>query len=651
MPASQSTYNPYAPQLESRVTQLDQKTGEYKYYRDSFVRATQESYNNPPSQHPDRFEQLLNVLPVTTGNLQRRWGYSVFSTAPTFVPRLAYEYQNDSLGARKLLFTSTQGVLSAEESGAVHNPTILTPGAGASVPRVVVSRDYAYISDGVAGDRIKWDGSASGGTSAWGADAPTTAPSIMSTVAGAVTLTQGRNYFTAFRNSTSGFTTDLSPASASSGPVAAKNINLQHTEMPSDAQLDRRLWLSTADAGDETTLYLLGDTPIATTTLVDDVTDDVLLTNQVFQETDDFGVLHGLADNGRPPSDGTFPIKHKGRLAMASGQFVYFSKSTDEVLTSSGVITSRYEECWPVAYQLDISEGAETVRGLLTDGDVLYIGTERHIRRITGSGPQDFSLPEIAFNNVGLLNQDVWRIIYEEGSPVGVMWLTPDFRLILSDFNTYKNVGTPIQDVLNTINPNAIDKCQAMFGSDGAYDLYMLAVPTGSNTECDTLIVYHVGTKAFFIWKLLASPTALLLNINSSGVTQWLFGAADNKVYKLDKTTLTDNGTGFTHSVRTSWLNLGDPTNRKLLNELELTGDPSMAISVEGASSSQDFASPKVIASAKPLVLSPFGQYKLYLAGYPSKWRYYRLTFTSTSPTVQSFIDAFALNVIPVNSL
>lgn len=651
MPSQPGNYNYTVPQLESRMTSVNDKTGEYQYFRDSFVRASQDSYNSPPSQHPDKFESLLNVQPPTQGNLQRRWGYNAFSFHGAQVARQLVEYQNDSAGARKIIFASTEGVLATGEDGVNYNTAILTPGGGAVTPRIVVSRDYAYITDGVAADRIKWDGSAVGGTSAWGADSPTTVVSISGTVAGAVTLTQGRYYFAAFRNSSSGFTTGLSPVSASSGPVTAKNINLSHAEMPSDAQLDRRIWLATADAGDQTVLYLLGDTPIATTTLTDNVPDNTLLLNDIFQENDDAGVPHGIADNDRPPTDGRLPIKHKGRIVMVSGQYLYFSKSADEVLTSTGLITSRYEECWPATYQLDVSEGAETIAALMTDGDTLYVGTERHIRRITGQSPFDFTKPEIVFNNVGVLNQDVWKMVFTQGAPLGTMWLTPDFRLMMSDFNSYDNIGTPVQDILNSINPAAASKCHAMFGSDGPHDLYILAVPTGSNTECDTLIVYHVGTKSFTVWQPTSPSTAMLVNINASGITQWLFASSNHFTYKFSKTALSDDGTGYTHTARTTWLSMGDPTTRKLLNEIQLMGDPTMRITIHGATTTADFQNPYVVVAGAALATSPFGSLRVALAQYISRYRYYRLTFTSTSDTVQSFLDNFALTAFPSNRL
>jgi hypothetical protein len=76
-----------------------------------------------------------------------------------------------------------------------------------------------------------------------------------------------------------------------------------------------------------------------------------------------------------------------------------------------------------------------------------------------------------------------------------------------------------------------------------------------------------------------------------------------------------------------------------------------MTVTIEGASTSQDFDSPLTVVSGKSLVLSPFGQYKVYLATTTSKYRYYRLTFSSTSTSVGSFLDTINLTCIAENRL
>jgi hypothetical protein len=518
---------------------------------------------------------------------------------------------------------------------------------------MVASRDFGYFLDEVAADAQKWDGSDSGGLTKWGITAPTTAISVGAPVGGAVTLVSGRNYFVVFKNATTGHHSGLNPVSATTGPITAQDIPLSNIEVSGDSQVDRKIILATADGGNQTILYFLGDIPNAQTTLTDNVTELALLANNVFLETDSFGVEHGVADND-PPPDGTHVIKHRGRLVMANGQFINVSKSIGELTTSTGTITGRYEEAWPATFQLDISEGAESISGLLSNGSSLYVGTERHVRVILGDSPQNFSKPEIKFNEVGVLNQEVWRSVFREGTPAGVIWLAPDHRVVYSDFNTYKDIGTPIQDVLDSINDSQASKAHATFYAEGPYDFYVLAIPTGANTEPETLCVYDLRNQTWYVWQPTDKVTAMLHNINSSGTPQWLWTAGTNgKKYHFRSTDtkdrVADTPVDFTATIRTPWLALSDPTARKLLNELEvLTGDSTMTVTVESASTQAEFASPTTVVSGASLVTSPLGDFKVYLAGKVTKDKFYRFTFISTA-VGDPLLNYFALDFTPLH--
>src|SRR5262249_25393611 len=153
-----------------------------------------------------------------------------------------------------------------------------------------------------------------------------------------------------------------------------------------DPQIDTVLLLATADGNDETTLYLLGKVPNGTTTFNDTIPDSLsssytsgptLLTQPLYQDTDAFGNLHGLANNLPPPIGLNYIINHKGRIYGAVGRTLYYSKNLDDVTTADGLITCKWEEAWPSINQFDISQQAETIRGLLSDGETLWIGTER----------------------------------------------------------------------------------------------------------------------------------------------------------------------------------------------------------------------------------------------------------------------------------
>lgn len=486
----------------------------------------------------------------------------------------------------------------------------------------------------------------------------TNAPTVADGGAGNVTLTVGRLYYQVFKSSKTAHLSDLGPASASTGPLTSRQIALSTLAVSNDPQVDRTILLATADGADPSILYFVTDLANGTHTYTDNTPEATLVLNQQYLFTDQFGNDFGVADNTPPPSGMTLAIKHKGRLWGVVGQNLFFSKSTSDLTLPNGFIAGKYEEAWPADQYLDISEGAEQATGLLSNGQVLFIGTERHIRWVTGDDPTNFSEPEVVHAEVGLATQEVWQSVFTQGTPAGCIWLTPDKRVIMSDFNTYMDIGTAVQDVLDIINPAAIKASHATFVTDGEMDLYILAIPTGVNTACDTHLVFNMNTHQWVVWKPSTGSLALLFNVTSDGVPQWLYSTQfNNNIFEYTNSTATDMNPGGPPNIaipvtaRTSWLHLGSPTHRKLLDELEVIGDPAMQITVEGASPELDFTTPTIYKNAVTPTVGPFQQLKVYLASSGAKDRYYRLTFFSPGGTNAKFLHAYNLKAIPFNTL
>lgn len=553
-----------------------------------------------------------------------------------------YAYQDQADGQRTLVACSgdASGIASPANNvvywDANGNPlNIFTPSTNAAPPRMASSRDYAFFSDGVAGDLYKWH--IINGRSKWGLSQPGISPTVGAPIgSGSITLTTGRKYGIVYYNATTQSYSDVSPLSASTGPLTNQNIPLSSIPVSSDPQVTNKLVVATADGGDPTTLYQLATIANATTTYTDQTNNITLINGTIWQETDSAGNFHGLYGN-QPPPNGSFPTYHNGRMFLAVGEILYFSKSLADVTTSSGIMAGRFEEAFVPDYSLPVSTGAEQIHGLLSDGQTLYIGTELHIRRLLGDGPTNFSQPETVFPQTGLLNQNVWQLVYVEGTPVGTMWMTPDLRVMSSDFNTYQDVGTPILPILKTINPAALNNTWAVMVSNGPYNLYMLALPTGTNTAADTFCVYDMRLRKWFVWQFADQFLSGVFYVTLTGILRWVFCDANGNIRLIDPTTTYDRQgdstqSAITSTIQTTWLNLGDPNIRKTLNQLEVeTVDSALTVTVEGASTSAQFATPNAVVTNAPLVASALGPYIVPIAGNPAIDRHYRMTFTSTS--------------------
>lgn len=482
--------------------------------------------------------------------------------------------------------------------------------------------------------------------------------SINSTAgAGSITLVAGRTYTASYRNSLSGHWSDLSVSSASTGAITNKSV-IVNVPYHGDPQVDLIALLGTLDGNDTSTFYVINyitnipGSAGTSTTYTDNTPDDTLVTQNVASEVDDFGTVHGAFDNSVPTTGLSFFTKYRGRIWGAEDATLFFSKSLDEVTTSTGLVAGRYEEAWPATNSMDVSTQRESIRGLLTDGDVLYIGTERHVWRVSGDSPSNFSKPEIVFNEVGVLNQDVWQIAFAEGRPLGMLWITPDKRVIMSNFGNYEDVGTPIQDILNTLNLSAGSSAWGGFFSEGAYDIYILAIPTGSNTTPDTFCVFDLRSQRWLVWHPTDLFSCGLFNIDATGTPQWLMGASTGKVYRFLSTAtqdrVNDTPVAISPMIQTPWMHLGSPTQVKSLNEIEvITGDTNMTINIDGASIFSQTSSPNTVVSGGVLTNSPRGFKKLYLAGTTAKDRFYRVTFNGSGNSV-NVLEGYTIEAVPI---
>ena len=584
--------------------------------------------------------------------------------APTIQAENIYAYQSDAEGIRTLLACAVDGtgapslannVLYWDINGVPQS--IFTPATLASNLRAAISRDYAYFTDGVFGDLRKWN--FTNGLSKWGITQPASALLLGTPSSGNITLLTGRQYYVAYFNATTQDYSDLSPISPTTGPLTSNNQPLTSIPVSAETEVTDKLILATADGGDPTVLYEVTSITNATTSYTDNTAEVDLLEADVWQYTDTSGFDHGLAGN-QPPPNGSFPTKHNGRLFMASGQALQFSKSLDEILTSTGNIAGRYESAWPVENEIDISETAEQIRGLLSNGTTLYIGTETQIHQLTGSSAADFGQPTIQFSQTGLLTQNVWQVVYLENTPIGTMWVTPDFRVLGSDFNTFENVGVPIQTTLNTINPSAINNCWSVFVGLGPYNFYVLNISTGTHIQPDTMCVFDLRLRRWFIWQCFDSFISGIFYVNFSGVARWIVVDATGTIRSIDPTAVMDRQgdplpVGITSTIESTWLSLGDTTLRKSLNEVEIeTTEPTLAVTVEGASTIATFATPvNTLVSGVTPILSAFGEYKVPLAGTPAKDRYYRYTVETTSDadslTSDVLLGAVNFEVVPIH--
>jgi hypothetical protein len=359
-------------------------------------------------------------------------------------------------------------------------------------------------------------------------------------------------------------------------------------------------------------------------------------------DVDSDGNTVGIADNTPPLNTSNKAVANQGRLFATDGRSVYYSKSIDEVTTSTGLITSKWEEAWPGSNVLDIAYDDEDITALLSDGEILYIGTTDNVYRLLGNNSSNFSIPATIFRGVGVQSQDTWSVIYKDNIPAGYMWVTPDNKIMLSDFNTYTEVGRPIYPLLQTLG--SITHVQSL--SYGPYSFAFFAV---KNAQGFIYFVYDTKMGGWYLWEVAQpSPTGLyttplfaytlVTGVQRIFTLGSLVPAGLSYLFFFDPSSFQDVSlvdftlNNFPWLIETSWINLQDTASDVVINELELwSDDPNINVTVHRALTSADFTTPILAKTGTP-VSGPFGS-KLYLAGANTFGRYHKVQFFTNNST------------------
>lgn len=679
-----------------------------QYVRRTFLNARMDDFSDPPAQDPDSFAALNNVIVGSRKRVIRRWGTTIFSN-PTMNARRIFE-THFSNGRNRFVLTASNAsgalgpdnkIHAVNENGSLITNPILTPSTSAAHPEISTSRDYVFITDGRTADLKKWDTDDDPTSTNTSPETSAAIPSVtfngilvpepagangaMDATAtaegtGEISLVDGRAYTVIFRNSLAGTTSNIAPFTGRMGVTsnpgnAAVGVTIELTNIPisADPQVDQRIILATSDGGVLDTLYevtRLNDN--TTTSYTDEKAEDVLTASNLWAEIladgTEVGVIGNTsvrevavaaADSAIGP---TLSCVFRGRMFYAIGHFLYWSKNHAEVTTSTGNVCGRWEEAVPARNQTPISSnGSETITSLRTDDVALYIGTNRAVYVLDSDQP-GLNPPRAIFQEVGVLNNAVWSTVYHEGHAVGAIWMTPDRRVIHSNFMTYRDIGndadrgSAIQTALNALSTSVVTTATSTFIADGPHEFYVLC-PGGSSLNT---FWYHLKTGAwmrqfssiaslqcFAVCSMYDSVNLRVLPVFST-VGQRLFRW--NKDAVRDDTT--DANTLPTPSIETVWLDFGDPTLTKTLNAVEVQSDESaITVTIYGANSEDQFDTPTTI-STEPFFTNLGGQLFCPVADLRTTYRFFKFAFggftTSDETDVLSFL---AIEFAPVGRI
>ena len=648
-----------------------------RYVRPSFWRAGVDNFTDPPAQNPDSFAVLHNVMCGVRARITRRWGTTLFASNAVPVNAERIHEVHFVNGRNRFVETATDGtgvdspsntveVVNEKGDLATTAAPVFTPSENAGPVECAASRDYAFFADGIAADLLKWDTADDTTGGIVSPDTGATIPSVTKNgiaapvpagVGGAIdgaataegtgniALVSGRAYTVAYRCSVSGHVSSIAPFSGSLGvtsdptdPVATGvQINLSAIPLSDDPQVDQRVILATADGGDQDTLYevtILNDN--TTDTYIDNKSEFDLLNSQIWAEVGSDGIAHGCIGNGAVWEnfpETTICCAHRGRMYYLQGHFLAWSKTLYELTTSTGNIAGRWEEAVPIENQTSLSSnGSEVGTSLRSDDINLYIGTNRTVYVLRGDNPGLFP-PSAISQEVGVINNAVWRTIYHEGDAIGAMWLTPEYRVIRANFNTYEDAGNPIQTTLSAFGDVA-DTATATFVGHGPFEFYILA-PGSDASDPSTIWVYNVKTRVWFDWQSAYGEDVLAVGYMFDSINRRplpIYSTTEQRLYRWDNALTTDHTSEAPllpncSPIETVWLGGEDPSLTKILNAIEVqSAEPSITVSIYGANSEADFVS-KTLIGTLDFVTNDFGNLWAPCAHLRTAHKFYKFAY------------------------
>lgn len=368
-----------------------------------------------------------------------------------------------------------------------------------------------------------------------------------------------------------------------------------------------------------------------------------LLNANLWVDTDSYGNLYGIINNTPPPATLLYPTLHQGRMFGTDGKSLFFSKSLAEVTTSTGLITSKWEEAWPGTNSMPIGLDNELIVGLRSNGQVLHIATAKCIYSLLGTDPSNFSIPDKQFAETGLLSNDLWTTVYAQGQPTGYAWITPDMKMIWSDFNTYQDVSVPVYDgLLNQFQNAFLPYAKLSSFTYGPYNFVVLGYSTTNSANGTQFLLFETVMQKWYQWQTTPSTSGPLVSFvylhpetGYRGLFFWENATDHNYVRLFDPAYTADDGVAINWTVQTSWTALSDPLSFKTLNEIEVISDEAnLHINAYGANTQSDFDDEfnpvsGTYLGSRTAAACPLGPLKTYWAGVPTNARYYSFVFYS----------------------
>ena len=491
---------------------------------------------------PEYALDCVNVIPSISGLAKLRVPTDL-STAPSGIGTGPDQFAMFSGNSKKVLNFFGQAIYIATLDDFTMSLFDSNPDyAGIAPWSVIMSNDFAFMQNGTS-DPLKYIGSFP--LQLWGIEVGAT-PEIAAFTGTGITLTVGRKYRIAYKNSTTGHVGTASPPSDSTGPQTDKTITVQLDAIPfADAQIDSARIYATLDGGGD--FFFLDE-------IVMNVTPG--FTGFPFNYLDSTPDT-GLDQSERAPLINDVPPKAK-YLCQWGGRIFMFNLPAENKkwVAYTGfnrIFVGRPEEACPPLNRIKMETGADEIAGggVIEAGVIVFDNSHRMFMMrgqpedITVTAPVEFTL---------ILKQLPWNIgcashFTIQSTPRGLVWLSSSLDIFLFDGQSQPvSIDEGAEPILRSINFSAVANSRSVYWQYKGRNWYILAVPTGTSTDLNTILIVDlepVQEKNFGIVPLDLTPFGSFQSIGvvemQSGEQKLVIGQ-NGKLKELTVTPTTRNG-------------------------------------------------------------------------------------------------------------
>lgn len=211
----------------------------------------------------------------------------------------------------------------------------------------------------------------------------------------------------------------------------------------------------------------------------------------------------------------------------------------------------------------------DRITGMKTYAGSLIVTKERSIHRLSGSNPSDFFIQEISSEYGCLSNQAM--VVWENK-----LWFLDSKGIAEYNGANIQIVSNKVEPIFASMNIDAA-RGQALAIHDKSHSEVWFAIPTGSNTYNDTIVVFdyianawttYQGIQASYLWEARGSLAS----------KRPFIGGYSGKITYLDPTSCSDAGAGITCVAESSFIAATGQTTERQYRRFYLNLDPILGV-------------------------------------------------------------------------